>query len=444
MSGSSFLSSSLATTGVLGLVSIIALLIVLLSQYRKVFYGEQSTGDNTIIKASFLGAVYLWTHIVLYTPGIFIFTIAFIFTGLFLASLVNASKMNTVNIDLSRKTKTAFVSMLVAIALLCGSAYAIYFFVQKFLAIKNYSQAISIFEKTGDINKTKEKLTKAVNADKQDEYYRALSELSIVYLGQVIADKSLAEDKAISLFKEWLGFAVSYAQEAVKINPADSANWMQLGRVYESVVPLKIDKAEEAAIGTYVEAFKVSPLDPSPIVASARIAFQVKKIDEARKHIQSALALKPDLTDALFMLSQIEAQAGNLKEAILRAEQSAISSPNNPGILFQLGLFNYQNKTFDNAGLALESAIKISPEYANARYFLGLVYDKQGKRDKAIEQFEAIQKTNPDNQEIKKILSNLINKKSALTETEPPAPEKRKNLPVSENDQVVLKKAGKK
>ena len=69
------------------------------------------------------------------------------------------------------------------------------------------------------------------------------------------------------------------------------------------------------------------------------------------------------------MLSQIEAQAGNLKEAILRAEQSAISSPNNPGILFQLGLLNYQNKTFDNAGLALESAIKISPEYANARYF---------------------------------------------------------------------------
>ena len=203
----------MATTGVLGLVSIIALLIVLLSQYRKVFYGEQSRGDNTIIKA-FLGAVYLWTHIVLYTPGIFIFTIAFIFTGLFLALLVNASKMNTVNIDLSRKTKTAFVSMLVAIALLCGSAYAIYFFVQKFLAIKNYSQAISIFEKTGDINKTKEKLTKAVNADKQDEYYRALSELSIVYLGQVIADKSLAEDKAISLFKEWLGFAVSYAQEA--------------------------------------------------------------------------------------------------------------------------------------------------------------------------------------------------------------------------------------
>ena len=282
--------------------------------------------------------------------------------------MTSASKIK-LNINLSKQTKTAFISMLVAIALPCGSAYAIYFFAKKFLAIKNYSQAISIFEKTGDINKTKEKLIKAVNADKQDEYYRALSELSVVYLGQVIVDKSLVEDKAISLFKEGLGSAVAYAQEAIKINPTDPVNWMQLGRVYESVISLKIDKADEAALGAYAEAFKTSPLDPSPFVVSARIAFQTKKIDEARKYLQSALVLKSDFTDALFMLSQIEAQAGNLKEAILRAEQSAISSPNNPGILFQLGLFNYQNKTFDNAGLALESAIKISPEYANARYF---------------------------------------------------------------------------
>ena len=71
VSGSSFLSSSLATTGVLGLVSIIALLIVLLSQYRKVFYGEQSRGDNTIIKA-FL-APFIFGRILFYIPGHFYF-----------------------------------------------------------------------------------------------------------------------------------------------------------------------------------------------------------------------------------------------------------------------------------------------------------------------------------------------------------------------------------
>ena len=49
---------SLATTGVLGLFSIIALLIVLLSQYRKVFYGGQSK-VTTSNHCFFFGVIYL-------------------------------------------------------------------------------------------------------------------------------------------------------------------------------------------------------------------------------------------------------------------------------------------------------------------------------------------------------------------------------------------------
>ena len=444
VSGSGFLPSALATTGIFGIVSIIILLIILLCQFGKVFSKGQSTINDSLTTVSFLGSIYLWTHIVLYTPGVLVFALAFVFTGLFLALLVNTGKVKVININLSGKTKTNLISMVVAFALLAGAIYAFYFSVRKFLALNNYSQAISIFEKTGDIKKTKEKLLKAVKADKQDEYYRTLSELGLISLGQLMADKNISEDTIGALFQEELLFAVSYAQEAVKINPIDPINLMQLGRVYESVVSLKVDKADEAALGAYAQAFKVSPFDPSPFVASARIALEMKKVDDAKKYLQSALVLKPDFTDALFMLSQIEAQAGNLKEAILKTEQSAMSSPNNPGILFQLGLLNYQNKDYDKAGLALESAVAINSEYANARYFLGLVYDKQGKKDKAIEQFEIIQKANPDNQEINKILNNLMDGKNALAEIAPPSPEKRSEPPVSEKDKTALQKAKKK
>lgn len=444
VSGSGTLLSSFATTGILGAVSLIALLIIILGQCRKVFSAKQSDKESYLLIASFLGSVYLWTHVVFYTPGILVLTLSFIFTGLFLALLVGAEKVKLIDIDFSKKTKTSAGLIAFIFILLLGAVYAVYFSVEKFLAFKNYNQALLIFEKTSDIDKTKEKLLDAVKLDKQDEYYRMLSELEILSLGRILSDKNLAPDKAAASFQKGLLSAVSYAQEAVKINRNDPFNWMQLGRVYESVVSLKVDKADEAALSAYADAFKVSPLDPTPFVASARIVLETKKIDDAKKYLQSALVLKPDFTEALFMLSQIEAQSGNLKEAILKAEQAMVSSPKNFGILFHLGLLNYQNKSYEKALSALEAAVIVNPESANARYFLGLVYDKQGEKNKAIEQFKIIQKTNQDNSEIKKILNNLTDGKSALFEIAQPSPEKRSDLPIEEKKQINTERTKKK
>ena len=204
-----------------------------------------------------------------------------------------------------------------------------------------------------------------------------------------------------------------------------------------------MEKADEAALNSYAEAFKVSPLDPSPFIASARVAMQIIKPMTLENTFRGALNIKPDFADALFVLSQIEAQAGNLKEAILRTEQAAAVSTNSPGIFFQLGLLQYQNNSFNAARTAFERAVGLNNNYANARYFLGLIYDKQGLKEKAIEQFAQIAKTNPDNEEVRTILSNLKNGRSALAEISPPAPEKREEPPIPEKEQAGLKKSKK-
>src|SRR3989344_4912884 len=368
---------------------------------------------------------------------------AFIMTGVFLALLANNGKIGVAEIFLSGlsadrqdKAKSRVIFMIMGIILLIGTVFLFYLYSRKFLALNNYSQAIVLFEKSGDIDATGKKLMKAVQMDKQDEYYRALSELGLVSLGQIAVSKDISADKAVALFQNNLSSAIVYAREATRLNPADPVNWMQLGRVYESVVAFKVGKADEAALNSFAEASKVSPLDPSPFIVSARVAMQTNKAVEARKYLQSALGIKPDFSDALFMLSQVEAQTGNLKESILRMEQTAAVSPNNFGIFFQLGLLQYQNNNFNAARYAFERTVGLNGDYANARYFLGLIYDKQGLEEKAIEQFELIQKTNPDNDEVKKILSNLKNSRSALAGIAPPAPEKREEPPVSEKEQV--------
>src|SRR3989338_382219 len=124
-------------------------------------------------------------------------------------------------------------------------------------------------------------------------------------------------------------------------------------------------------------------------------------------------------------------------------EQASAVSPNNFGIFFQLGLLQYQNNNFNAARSAFERTVGLNGDYANARYFLGLIYDKQGLKEKAVEQFVQIQKTNPNKEEMKKIFYNRKTGRSAWAEIAPPAPENREEPPISEKEQTGLKKSKK-
>ena len=88
-----------------------------------------------------------------------------------------------------------------------------------------------------------------------------------------------------------------------------------------------------------------------------------------------------------------------------------------------------------DAGIVLERAISINNNYSNARYFLGLVYDRQKRTGDAIGQFEKIAELNPGNEEVKRILANLRSGKGALSGIAPPAkaPDKRNEPPISES-----------
>ncbi len=436
LSGVGHLPSMLATTGILGGIALLSFLVLLL------FYGAKTLSysfyENDLLQAllvvSFLGLIYLWAFVLFYSPGFVIFTLAFLNTGLFLGMLIQAGKLKTIEISFLANPKIGFISVVVIVVLMLGSITSLYLFSQKARAAYFFNRAIKILNTQGNLDETENNILKAISLDNQDEYLRALTEINLLRIQQILSQKDLPADQMRLKFQNALAAAIQDAQQSTVLNSQDPLNWMELGRVYESVVPFKITGADNMAIASYEQALRVSPFDPTPLFTAARIEVQSQKTKEARDYIQSALNLKGDFAPAIFLLSQIEAQEGNLKEAIARTEQTSILAPNDIGVLFQLGLLYYQNNNLDNARLSLERAISLNENYANARYFLGLVYDKQGDKDKAIEQFENIAKTNPDNQEIQKILSNLKEGRGALEEISPPAkaPEKREKPPVGE------------
>ena len=145
-----------------------------------------------------------------------------------------------------------------------------------------------------------------------------------------------------------------------------------------------------------------------------------------------AVALKPDYAEGHFLLAQVFDAEGQAAEAIRRGEAAALLAPQDIGTLFQLGLLYYRANRLQDAEIVFRRSTEISPNYSNARYFLGLIYDKLGKKTDAASEFQKILALNPDNEEVKKIISNLKAGKTALAGIVPPSqsPEKRKELPV--------------
>jgi tetratricopeptide (TPR) repeat protein len=120
-----------------------------------------------------------------------------------------------------------------------------------------------------------------------------------------------------------------------------------------------------------------------------------------------ALQLKNNYTEAVFLLAQIEVSDGNIKAAVQAVEAATVMSPDDSTIFYQLGFLRFYDKNYAGAAQALEKALQLNNVYANAKYFLGLSYERLGRIQDAMTQFKDIKASNPSNAEIDQIISRL-------------------------------------
>ena len=406
--GYSLLTTFAVTTGLLGLFALLLFLITYVARsIQSIRIALQNTLSNYFIMTTLMVSIYSWITIILYNPNIIMMMLAFASSGMLIGILVYEKAVPVKNFSFLSDPRNSFFSILGLLVLMVSAASLTYIYVEKFTSIIYFSKGLNTGNTMETLTKSEGNLLKAISLDKNDVYYRTLSQIYLSQIGVLVNDKTTSPDILKSSLQQLVNNAQQSAGLAVSQNPHQYLNYVNLGNIYSSLVPLSVENSYESAIAAYNKASTLAPNNPSIILAKASVEFVNKNNSEARKYIKQALDLKADYTDAIFLLVQIDINEGNTSDAISQAEYAGTMSPNDSTVFYRLGLLRYNNNDYSGAVSAFEKAVILDNNYVEARFYLGQAYKKAGRTSDALVQFNILNKAFPDNQDIKDAINGV-------------------------------------
>ncbi len=438
--GIGFVPTFIASHGVIGTILWILLFVFLgIFSTRIIRNLPDDYEKRFMILSSFTMMVFLWLMLFVTIPTHTIILLTFVITALFVSlavayGLVNQRVYSPVAGSKVYKVFPSLVSVLILIIIVGGLMN-----VKKILAFTYFARGLGEFETNQNLEKADQAFTTALKLNESDVYWRSKAEISIATaqkLASTITNTTSASTTQAVLtdINNVLNRGIADAKKATAYNPKNYYNYLSEARVAEVAASIKMANGYENALASYNSAISLNPYNPSLYLSLANFEAKNGKYDEAIKDLGRALQVKNNYLDAVFLLSQIYATKGDLQNAVIAAGIAVQLNPQNPVLLFQLGLLRYYAKDYNGSSQAFTEAIKYQADYANAKYFLGLSLARLGDFAKAIETFEDLQKTNDTNEEVALILSNLRSGRSIFTDEKIPVstPEKRTGLPVKE------------
>lgn len=429
--GIGIIPTAFAITGLVGGLLWIVFVVSLLVLAFKLLWARM---PNDAIRFVSLTTVFITMYfvllLILYVPQTVILAFAFMFAGILLSVARNLNVVQTIKISGQSNSTTNFVLTIGIVIAISISAIFTFVIADKLYVTNQINMAVKSIQEN-KVTNAKEYIQKAIKFNflgKDERPYFLLTQISMRKINDLLKEKEQGTETFKKNVKTAIENLVLNAKKMVEANPKNYANYVGLGDIYGQLIQLGTQGAYDASISAYKQALALSPKDPSIPLAMARSAFLAGKIDEAKKYANLSLKLKPNYTDAYYLLSQIAIKSKKLDEAIKNTESAVLLSPNNTGLLFQLGVLLYSNKDYKKSAQVLARAININPKYANALYYFGLSALKLGDQKTALKAFEEIAKLNPDNKHIKEIINSIKkgetkNVKEKGSDTEKPVKE---------------------
>lgn len=466
--GFSAISTMLITLGIAGVGALLLLFgsfvtlalrgITIISS-RKLDAGRLPGIAEKISLISFVSFLFIMLFWFIYPINLSIYLFTFLFMGLVIASLNSEGWLKNSEFSFAKSPQLTFAVSSVIIVFVVAVVVGGYSYGQKYAASIFHSFAIETFNRDKNIDGAIKKVQAALNLDSsRDIYWRTFSDLLTLKTRELLNSGGLDKQDVQARYQLTLQGLIQAAQNTANANPFDPLNWRALASVYESNARF-VGGAEKFAIKNYEEAAARNPKNPEELLNLARSYIlaadilqqgggrnidegktleeqRVEYLNKARDSLQKAISLKSDYSPAHFMISQVYERLGERQLAIQKNLEARNLNPSDTGVGYQLGLLYYLDNQIQSAQFEFERVVGLNSNFSNARYFLGLIYDRLGSKNAAVEQFLRIEELNPDNQEVERILSNLRSGRNALAEISPPAalPEERLEAPIANEE----------
>jgi tetratricopeptide (TPR) repeat protein len=114
--------------------------------------------------------------------------------------------------------------------------------------------------------------------------------------------------------------------------------------------------------------------------------------EEAEAEFRKDLAVEPDLADTYEQLGQLYQRAGNDEEAARLFHEALARNASMPASLFGLAKIYMQQEKYNEALLAIDSAVRLAPGHQGVHYVRGQVLAQLGRREEAQAEFATAKK----------------------------------------------------
>jgi tetratricopeptide (TPR) repeat protein len=200
---------------------------------------------------------------------------------------------------------------------------------------------------------------------------------------------------------------VTFYRTAAALNPMAAAAHDNLGTVL-AATPGRLPEA----IAEFDQAIQIQPDLPGAYYNRGSAYLRVDRLAEATADLEQALRLQPGSPDVLTNLGVALARSGRLPEAIARYEGALRIDPGAPDTRldlararFQLGSAFAGQRRWAMAAGQLAEAVRLEPDYLDARVNLGNLLFLQGRVPEAIVQYEAALLLRPGDGRILELLN---------------------------------------
>jgi tetratricopeptide (TPR) repeat protein len=185
------------------------------------------------------------------------------------------------------------------------------------------------------------------------------------------------------LIEKLWGNAERHLQKAIEMDPEDAEAFSLFAYLNDNRFKNVGFKNDESLLR---HVLFLNPCDENARLRLAELYFSRNYQKKACEEIQALLAIHPRSIDGLMFLGKLGATRNDFVEVMRIYDKIFQIEPRNADAYYNLGIYYYQAEDLENAEKLFNRAVRLN-NHLDSHLYLGQIYERQHKPDKAVEEY---------------------------------------------------------